>query len=71
MVLFQNNLCLICKKPETTKNKFGTIFPLSIDHCHKTNKIRGLLCMQCNTTLGRFKHDIELLKQAIKYLENS
>jgi len=42
---------------------------LDVDHCHTSNKIRGLLCSTCNSGLGMFKDNIELLKIAIKYLE--
>jgi Recombination endonuclease VII len=42
-----------------------------VDHCHKTNKVRGILCNGCNIGLGSFKDDINLLKNAIKYLETS
>ena len=41
---------------------------LVIDHCHKTNQLRGLLCDQCNNLLGRAKDNTETLKNAIKYL---
>ena len=40
-----------------------------IDHCHKTNVIRGLLCHQCNLALGHANDDIEKLKGLISYLE--
>ncbi len=42
-----------------------------VDHCHKSNIIRGLLCTSCNTGLGMFKDNIDLLKSAISYLEES
>lgn len=42
---------------------------LFIDHCHKTGKIRGLLCHGCNIALGSVKDNIETLKNLIKYLE--
>jgi len=42
-----------------------------VDHDHVTNKVRGLLCHHCNTALGKFKDDINIMKQAIKYLERS
>lgn len=44
---------------------------LSIDHCHTTNKFRGLLCGTCNTGLGQFKDDPDLLLKAIGYLKSS
>ena len=39
-----------------------------VDHCHKTGRIRGLLCQGCNTALGGFKDRIRILRQAITYL---
>jgi len=44
---------------------------LAVDHDHKTNKIRGLLCQFCNTALGKFLDDVEILKKAILYLERN
>lgn len=41
-----------------------------IDHCHRTNKFRGLLCSNCNSGLGLFNDSIEKLRSAIKYLKN-
>jgi len=43
---------------------------LYIDHDHITGVVRGLLCNNCNTALGKFNDDIELMKKAIRYLEN-
>lgn len=57
----QGNVCAICGG---SSNK-----PLSIDHCHDTQHIRGLLCTGCNTGLGRFEDDIERLRAAADYLE--
>lgn len=55
----QNNQCKICKKEMQKPN---------VDHCHKTGKIRGLLCWNCNIGLGYFKDNIENLQNAITYL---
>ena len=69
MVLECDNKCHICNKPETRKMRSGGVSGnLSIDHCHKTNVIRGLLCHACNTAIGKFKDDIQLLYKAIEYL---
>lgn len=57
----QNNLCAICKKAPSGKR-------LHIDHCHKTGKIRGLLCYKCNVGIGYFNDSEEMLTAAIKYL---
>ena len=64
MVNSQNNVCAICRKLEKIKNK-----SLSVDHCHKTGRIRGLLCSRCNTGLGLFQDSTDNLKQAIVYLK--
>jgi hypothetical protein len=68
----QGGVCKICKQPETSKNaQSGKTKDLAIDHCHKTNAIRGLLCSHCNTALGLFEESTEILKSAIKYLNTS
>jgi hypothetical protein len=66
----QSGVCKICGKEESantrgSKEKRG----LAIDHCHTTGMVRGLLCTNCNTALGGFKDDPNLLKKAIEYLE--
>lgn len=50
--------CVICGSTEN----------LVVDHCHKTNTIRGMLCNHCNRGLGHFKDDPELLEFARMYL---
>lgn len=62
---FQNGRCAIC---QTTEAK-GHGKRLSVDHCHKTQRLRGLLCNNCNNGLGRFLDDPALLRAAILYLE--
>jgi hypothetical protein len=59
----QNGRCKICGKTQEENNK-----RLSIDHCHKTGKIRGLLCNNCNRGLGLFKDNPALLESALSYL---
>lgn len=44
---------------------------LHVDHCHKTGKVRGLLCSTCNKAIGLLKDDSGLLQRAISFLEKS
>ena len=67
----QDNKCAICNGIETRKNRAGIVARLCIDHCHSTNRIRGLLCCECNSALGKFKDNIELLESAIRYLRKA
>ena len=60
----QNKSCKICN---THINDLNINF-LAVDHCHKTNNIRGLLCINCNRGLGFFNDNVNNFKQAIKYL---
>lgn len=39
-----------------------------IDHCHKTDTLRGVLCRSCNLALGFFKDDPARLAAAMRYL---
>lgn len=71
-LLQQNNLCAICKRPETIiDSRTGTVRRLAIDHDHTTNQFRGMLCINCNQALGKFQDDISLLESAIEYLKKS
>jgi len=63
----QGGVCAICANPETVCVK-GTPKILSVDHDHKTGKVRGLLCRSCNTALGSFKDSQALLQKASEYL---
>ena len=58
----QNYCCAICKRD--TKKFY-------VDHCHTTNKVRGLLCMNCNTGLGHFQDNQDWLNNAISYLKQT
>lgn len=61
----QKGKCAICHRPQSEFKK-----GFAVDHDHLTRKIRGLLCTRCNPALGAFQDDINILKNAIKYLEN-
>ena len=58
----QQAQCAICNKVFSDDG--------CIDHDHKTNELRGLLCKQCNVGLGSFKDSSEVCLKASKYLTN-
>ena len=61
LLQIQDNVCAICKKkPE--------IF--YVDHCHKINKVRGLLCSPCNFLIGNATNNPQTLRNGANYLEN-
>lgn len=69
----QKGVCAICGQAETkfvscSENK-KRIRPLSIDHDHKTGRVRALLCDECNNGIARFKENTMYLANAISYLE--
>ena len=65
----QNHRCAICNEAETRAGRTkGTVTRLCVDHCHKTNTVRGLLCHACNTAIGKFKDNVDLMEKAIRYL---
>lgn len=59
----QDRKCYLCDG----ENKFK---PLYVDHDKIANKIRKLLCQHCNTGLGFFKDNIEVMLKAIQYLKD-
>lgn len=66
----QNNKCAICINYETAGQK-GKIYNLAVDHDHNTGKIRGLLCGNCNKTLGNAKDSVIILQSCIDYLNKN
>lgn len=66
MLELQNNKCAICEI-EFTENKSFWNRPC-VDHCHQTNKVRGILCRQCNVML--YWYDKPKIKEAAeRYLQ--
>jgi len=59
----QNGKCAICLLPQSKMKR-----RLCVDHDHKRNKVRGLLCYNCNTGIGRFWENIDLFNKAIAYI---
>ena len=69
MLLKQNGKCKLCLKEQDFKDyRSARRINLSVDHCHTTGKVRGLLCIKCNQGLGAFNDDIELIKKAMEYI---
>lgn len=67
MLVAQGHRCGICKSTEPgVRIKY-----FSVDHCHTTGKVRGLLCEKCNRGVGHFSDNTEYLKRAIKYLKGT
>lgn len=62
MLQSQGGRCKICGRTEKTR--------LAVDHCHKTGKVRGLLCTKCNSALGLFGDNVAIFQSAINYLND-
>lgn len=58
----QDGLCAVCRRGPKGKTR------LSIDHCHRTGKVRGLLCDACNTALGMLDDDVTRIRMLSSYL---
>jgi hypothetical protein len=65
LLLAQGGGCAICQ----TDAPGGNYTKWAVDHCHDTNRVRGLLCGACNMGLGKFKDDPARLRAAAEYLE--
>lgn len=64
----QGGVCAICREVEDIKGRNGAVRSLSVDHCHETGAVRGLLCGRCNTGLGYFRDSPTVLSAACSYL---
>jgi hypothetical protein len=65
MLAKQDFKCAICHSDNPAAPRGGRF---AVDHCHATGRVRGLLCSNCNTGLGRFKDNTQFLRSAIEYL---
>lgn len=65
----QGGKCAICSSDKSNNSR--TSSRLFVDHCHKSGKVRGLLCSRCNHALGQLDDDIDRLRSAIEYLERN
>ena len=64
----QNGVCAICSQPETA-TRHGRIKALAVDHDHINGNVRGLLCADCNTGIGKLKENRDIMVSAIRYLD--
>lgn len=61
----QDGCCGICKKPPRRGRR------LCVDHDHVTLVVRGLLCSKCNSGLGMFQDSLDVVRSAVRYLEET
>lgn len=66
MYAAQSGKCAICGDPHPPWETVGS--GLCVDHCHRTGRVRALLCGGCNRGLGKFRESPELLEKAAVYL---
>lgn len=65
----QNGVCKICKEPESSLDNFGKEGKvLSVDHCHNSKAVRGLLCNRCNFMIGYARDSEDILEAGKVYL---
>jgi hypothetical protein len=64
LLALQSGRCAICGCVQRYQR-------LSVDHCHSSGRVRGLLCVQCNRGLGRFFDSADRLRRAVAYLESA
>lgn len=69
MAAKQDGRCAICRRPPSGTTKRQRF--LQVDHDHATGTIRGLLCNECNTAIGRLGDNVEGLLRALRYLTRS
>lgn len=63
LLKFQKFRCLICNRHQKQLNR-----RLSVDHCHKTGVVRGILCNKCNEVIGWLEID-KRLSRVVTYLK--
>ena len=72
MVQLSGNTCYVCGEGETRHHHLsGRIVDLAVDHCHKTGKIRGLLCTKCNQAVGLLRDNPKIARSLADYLSSN
>jgi len=65
LLRLQGYNCAVCQQPLKLKQ-----YKFAVDHCHDSDDVRGVLCIRCNTSLGAFDDDPDVLLRAAEYLNN-
>lgn len=63
MLAAQNGLCAACGGENQVAHR-----RLAVDHCHRTGRMRALLCGNCNTAIGLVHESVDRLNALITYL---
>ncbi|MFE9844359.1 endonuclease VII domain-containing protein [Streptomyces goshikiensis] len=61
IVAARGGVCFLCLRAPA----------VHVDHCHKTGRVRGVLCLNCNVGVGLFKEDPDRMRRAAEYLEGT
>ncbi|WP_347239676.1 endonuclease VII domain-containing protein [Streptomyces sp. L2] len=61
LIAAQRGICCICL----------TAPAVHVDHCHKTGRVRGVLCFNCNSAIGKLRDDPDAVRRAAAYLEGN
>ena len=70
LLAVQNNVCAICKQQNSyIDSRTQQIQSLVVDHEHKTGRVRGLLCGNCNRALGLLKDNLDIVHNMQNYLK--
>lgn len=59
----QRGRCAICHRKPSSKRR------LCVDHCHRTKRVRGLLCIKCNVAMGLLGDSVDLVSLTLRYLK--
>ncbi len=71
---FQGGVCAICGRPPEYRKIGRARTPnksLTLDHCHRTKLLRGLLCYECNLAIGWMRDNVENIDKMRAYIENN
>ena len=68
MLTDQSNRCYVCGEMEARTIQ-GKLLNLAVDHCHRTGRVRKLLCWRCNVVIGFVKENPSLLTKLATYVE--